>query len=237
MRIIFFGLAVFAAATSSLATSVQVTTTNSAAETEIRRHFEKLLHELREDWGRGQEGTIREVIIEASVTGDDEASGSSMYVPDKNGQVWKFQIHLQGNLDDILRDALPRQISALVLAEQVGVAPRWIGTGIGLLSESETSRLRNQRAFQKSFRDGELLPTGKLLSLREYPKDAESRSTMYVQSMAIAEFVTDRWGREALIEFGRLSTMHSPAVAIRKQFDLESVGEFDLAFRTWAVSQ
>lgn len=174
--------------------------------------------------------------IEVSI-GEDAANGSSRYRVDDNGRPQDVHIELVGNINGIIKDALPRQLSQVVLAEQIGIPPRWAEMGIGLLAESRNSQNKNWRTFRE-FRDsGNLIPAAKLFACTQFPEEPEQLRVMFVQSMAVAEFIVSTWDRDTLAALASDAKRNGIQLAVRNQLGFDNVGEFDLAFRQWAAER
>ena len=167
--------------------------------------------------------------------GDQDAKGSSRYSLDDDGRLRDVKIELEGSIDEIVRDELPRQISHILLTNAMKEYPlRWLEMGTGLLAESEMRQSESWRQFREVRDAGNLISAGEILSYREYPEDTEKLSVLYVQSMALTEFVTTAWNQETLLAFAKDASLNGAPIAVRNHLGFETVGAFDLAFRQWA---
>jgi len=207
----------------------------SANSEELKERIEISAHErlrvLREEWGDPDTAALPYPISIKVSPSNDKASGFSEYYPDLKN----VKIEVAGDMRGILDDALPRQLSHLVLAERIGIGPRWAEMGIGLLAESRKARDRNWKAFRNIRDSAELMPLGELLSYSEYPKDADDIKRMYSQSMVIAQYIVETRDRETLVKFALDSKTTDLTSAVKQNLGFETIGEFELAFRNWAA--
>jgi hypothetical protein len=203
----------------------------------IRRKADALLSRLRKDWAdEDVESPHCRIQIEASINAG-ESQGLSSYHQGADGRPRDVKIELMGDIDGVIKDALPRQLSQIVLAERIGVPPRWAGMGIGLLAESRKSQKRNWRTFRGFKESGNLIPTAELFAYTQYPKQPEKIKVMYVQSMALAEFIVSTWGKETLVAFAADAKRAGAPLAIHNHLDFDTLGDFDRAFLQWAAER
>lgn len=214
-----------------------VTAGKDASGELIRRKADALLSRLRKDWADVDvESPHHRIQIEAAIS-EDEARGWSTYHPGADGRPSDVKIEVSGTIDGVVKDALPRQLSQVVLTERIGIPPRWAGMGVGLLAESRRSQNKNWRDF-RGFRDsGNLIPAAELLAYTQYPTQREKLNVMYVQSMAIVEFIVSTWDRETFVAFAADAKRSGAPLAVRNHLALDTVGDFDLAFRQWAAER
>ncbi|TWU40288.1 hypothetical protein Q31b_36350 [Novipirellula aureliae] len=211
-----------------------VVTAGSGEDQErVECYAQATLASLRKDWGDEAIPILAyPVTIEISRS-NDKAWGVSTYYPGLKN----LKIEVGGDFEGILSNALPRQLSHLVLAERIEKAPRWAEMGIGLLSESRNSRDRHWKVFREARDGGMLMPFNELLTYTEYPKDVSDVIKMYSQSMVVAQYVAETWDRETLIRFVSDSKRIDLSSAIKKHLGFNSVGEFELGFRNWAADK
>lgn len=226
-----------ALADSTSGSELVVTRGKDASDELIRRKAESLLSKLRKDWaGANVESPHQRIQIDAAIS-EDEAQGWSTYYPGADGRPRSVNVEVTGNINGVVKDALPRQLSQVVLAERIGVPPRWAGMGVGLLAESRQSQNKNWRTFRGIRDSGNLIPAAELLAYTQYPTQSEKLKIMYVQSMAIAEFIVSTWDRETFVAFVADAKRSGAPLAVRNHLAFDTVGDFDLAFRQWAADR
>jgi hypothetical protein len=226
-----------ALAESASGVEVTVDGEHDSSRNVIQQRADLLLSKLRKDSAEIATARPKDRIKIAVTIRAHAAKGSSRYRIDADGRPQVVQIELVGDINGILSDELPRQLTQIVLAEQIGVPPRWAEMGVGLLAESPREQNRNWQIFRELRDSGAMISAKKLLEYTQYASESEELNTMYVQSMAFTDFIVSTWGREKFVAFLADSKILGVPLAIREHFDFDNVGEFDLAFRQWAAAR
>lgn len=108
-------------------------------------------------------------------------------------------IRLEGTLDAVLNDLLPREITRSVLENRFGgKLPRWAVDGATLLAESERSKQAKQIRLQKIVDADERLIPLRDLVFKDYPKDI---LTFEAESCSLTRFLVERKGRKEFLDF------------------------------------
>src|SRR5262245_7606047 len=132
------------------------------------------------------------------ITLSQGAGGSSTF--DFDSKATKGRIEVQGELDRLLADVVPHEITHCVLADFFGVPiPRWADEGMAILSESDEERNRHQALAKEAVGKGDLIQTKALFQAKEYP--TRSISIFFAQGYWVTKVLVDRKDRPTLVAF------------------------------------
>lgn len=218
-------------------TRFRVFSNDSTVEARIEREAAEVLKRVQADLGPSTIGAIPPPITIYVYPGAKDATGFTQYVPTGRNRLSSIEIRSEGNIEGIIDDVLPREITHIVLAEQIGVPPRWAAMGAERLAESEATREETWSVFRQARDAGRLIPTGKLLTLEKLPKEADEARLMYAQSMALVKYIVQRWESPTFVALAGDAKRMKPSEALQERLGFDSVGEFDLAFRQWAATK
>jgi hypothetical protein len=148
------------------------------------------------------------------------------------GRPTERRIDLRTDDPTLLDDALPRELTHVVLADLFpGQAPpRWAVEGMAVLAESSAEVERYLRTVSRCDRGGELFPLASLLELTGLPK-AERITGFYVESVSLVDFLV-RWKKEkAFTTFLRDYQRYGPESALKRQYGVSSPRQLEELWR------
>ncbi|MDR3234301.1 MAG: hypothetical protein LBT46_11675 [Planctomycetaceae bacterium] len=132
------------------------------------------------------------------------AGGATTFVFDK-GEVYDWDMDIQGSKERILDSVLPHEITHIVFATHFRrPIPRWLDEGAAASVENITEKKNYQRlllTFLQS-RHPQCLPFNQLVAVKEYPDDP---MPFYAQGFSIVEYLLTQ-GEQVGIE----QTGHTP---------------------------
>ena len=164
------------------------------------------------------------------------AGGSTTFVFDK-GEVFDWDMSVQGSLERILDSVLPHEIThtiwASILRKQV---PRWIdeGAATSVEHESEKSRYRKMllEFLRQDVRRG--LPFNKMVALTEYPDDWKP---FYSQSYSTVEYLIALGGHQKLLQYTMDATQNGDWNApLRTHYGIDNLGVLQTSWIDWVVN-
>lgn len=171
----------------------------------------------------------------AKVTGQHETATGRAVVKLDGGQAVERRIDLRA--DDVMAadDALPRELTHVVLADLFPsqAPPRWAEAGMAALAASPTELDRYLRTAIRCHRDGELVPAGKLL---EAGVPAGQVTGWYVGSVSLVDFLVKWKGEKAFTTFLRDSQRYGQAQAMKRQYGVSDVRELEEAWSRGSLS-
>jgi RNA polymerase sigma factor (sigma-70 family) len=110
-------------------------------------------------------------------------------------------MRVEGELDRLLADVIPHQVTHVVLADHFkSVVPRWADEGIALLSESAEEQARYLQMFVDAANAGHAIQFKALCATRDFPANV---TAFFAESYWLAKVLVDRKDRATLITFVR----------------------------------
>ena len=167
--------------------------------------------------------------------GHPRASGATTFSFHR-GEVFGWQMTLQGPDDEVLESILPHELTHTVLACRFRrPVPRWADEGAAVLSESLTERRRQQRSVVKLFETGRRIPLGELLRMSEYPADRGAMLALYSEGVSLVSFLVERGGRIRFLAFLEDAGRSDWDAAVRSHYGGVSIEELEREWMAWAV--
>ena len=164
------------------------------------------------------------------------AGGATTFVFE-NGEVYGWEMDIQGSMQRIVDSVLPHEVTHMVLASHFRrPIPRWLdegaATSVEHASEKENYRRLLMRFLREDVRKG--LPFNRMVTLKEYPSDP---MPFYSQGFSVVEYLIDLGGHRLLLEFaGDGMGSGNWNAAVRKHYGKENLGELQLAWVDWVAA-
>ena len=109
------------------------------------------------------------------------------------GEVFGFDMTVQGSLERILDSVIPHEVCHMKTAcDTRRPLPRWADEGIATLFEEESERRRQWKLAEEVLGTNRAIPIGELLRITEYPKNMQHVLTLYAEGAALTEFLISR---------------------------------------------
>ncbi len=140
------------------------------------------------------------------------------------GRIVSRRIDIRVDADNWQHDALPHELTHVVLADRFGTRqlPAWINEGIGVLAESNPKKKIRAGTFREAQKRGTVYTVPNLINLREYPKP-QFRDAFYVQSAAIVQLLIERENPQEFMRFADCLLDSGMDQALRQVFDLDGL--------------
>jgi hypothetical protein len=160
------------------------------------------------------------------------ASVGCTSVQQDGGRVVLRRIDLRSDAPDWRSNALPHELTHVVLADRVTLErlPRWLDEGLAMTSEASALHLRREEVLQKALADGRL-PSARSLLNGGVPRAETARDVFYSQSHSLVRFLLERGDSETLMDFLLAGQRGGYEQALRESYGFKSVAEFDTAWR------
>ena len=164
------------------------------------------------------------------------AGGATTFVFD-NGEVYGWEMDIQGSVRRIVDSVLPHEITHTILASHFRrPIPRWLdegaATSVEHVSERENYRRLLMQFLREDVRKG--LPFNRMVALKEYPSDP---MPFYSQGFSVVEYLIDLGGHRRLLEFaGEGMESGNWNAAVWKHYGKANLGELQLAWIDWVAA-
>lgn len=115
------------------------------------------------------------------------------------GEVYGWDMHVQGSRQRVLDSVLPHEITHTIFASYFRQPlPRWADEGACTTVEHR-SEIGKQEALLINFlKTGQGIPFGQMFAMREYP---ENVLPLYAQGLSLTQFLIERRGKQEFLAF------------------------------------
>ena len=163
------------------------------------------------------------------------AAGSTTF-SFRRGEVFGWQMTLQGPDDEVLESILPHELTHAILACRFRrPVPRWADEGAAVLAESTAERRRQRQAVRRLIETGRQIPLVKLLAMSEYPTDRRGMLSLYAQGVSLVSFLVERGGRARFLAFLDDAGRRDWDVAVRSHYGSVSIAALEREWSAWVV--
>ena len=167
------------------------------------------------------------------------AGGKTSFIFE-NGNVFDWDMEIQGPYDKIIDSVLPHEITHMILASHFRKPiPRWLDEGLATSVEDKSEK-ENYRRMLRHFLQSDVqrcFPFNEMVAMKEYPSDA---MPFYAQGFSTVEYLLE-YGRQfdtnehrRLVQFTQ-SAMHSGdwKSALQEHYDIQSLGDLQTSWIQW----
>lgn len=164
------------------------------------------------------------------------AGGETSFSFDR-GEVYGWRMLVQGTLERIIDSVIPHEVSHTVFACHFRrPLPRWADEGAATLVEHESERRVQQLRLKQVFHSASKYPLKRLLTIKEYPRDMQRVLTLYAQGYSLADFLVQRKGKQAFLEFLNDAHRQGWEKSIRKNYRIAGVEQLERVWSNWFLA-
>jgi hypothetical protein len=165
----------------------------------IGRAAEQYRRELATDWlGAELSNWPQPCPIHAQVAPNLGAGGATSFMFD-HGDVFGWQMNIQGSEERILDSVLPHEVTHTVFASYFRrPLPRWADEGACTTVEHQSERGKQERMLIDFLRTGRGIAFSQMFVMTEYPQDI---LPLYAQGYALARFLIDQKGKHEFLSY------------------------------------
>ncbi|REJ88121.1 MAG: hypothetical protein DWQ34_23145 [Planctomycetota bacterium] len=173
-----------------------VTAPSDEIAEQVGKAAEFYRRELAEAWlGETLPRWYRPCPIKVKV-GQIGAGGATTFTFE-GGEVFGWNMQVQGSLERILDSVIPHEVSHTIFASHFRCPlPRWADEGAATLVEHESERMRQVKLLDQVIQTNRRIPLPELLEISEYPSDMRDVLTLYAEGYSLADFLVQQHGRE-----------------------------------------
>ncbi len=160
---------------------------------------ERYRRELAQEWlGQTLPNWSRPCPIEVRVGPELGAGGATSFVFDR-GEVFGWQMTIQGSLERVLDSVLPHEVTHTIFASHFRQPlPRWADEGACSTVEHASERLKQQRMLITFLKTGRGISFQRMFAMAEYPRDV---LPLYAQGHSLATFLIQQGGRRKFVSY------------------------------------
>jgi hypothetical protein len=232
-------LAICAADWAGLAEAAGYRTANFVIEAptqELARKIgdaaEQYRHDLALEWiGRPLPRWANPCPITAEVAAHLGAGGATSFVFDR-GEVFGWQMSIQGSEQRILDSVLPHEVTHTIFASHFRQPlPRWADEGACTTVEHPSERARQHRMLIEFLTTGRGIAFPQMFAMREYPPDV---LPLYAQGYSLARYLIERGGRRKYVDFvGQGLASGNWSAALQRFYGIAGPGDMQTVWLDW----
>ncbi len=164
------------------------------------------------------------------------AGGATTFIFN-NGEVYGWEMDIQGSARRIADSVLPHEITHMILASHFRrPIPRWLDEGAATSVEHVSERDNYRRLLMQFLREDvrKGLPFNRMVALKEYPSDP---MPFYAQGFSVVEYLLSLGGHRRFMEFaGDGMRSGNWNIAVKRYYGKENLGELQLSWIDWVAA-
>jgi len=172
--------------------------------------------------------------------GDDLGAGGKTSFIFENGEVFGWEMEIQGSFERILDSVLPHEITHMILASYFRQPiPRWLDEGAATSVEHQSEQEKYRRMLRHFLQPNvqRCFPLNRLVAMRDYPADP---MPFYAQGFSLVEYLLE-YGRQfddyehrRLVRFAQSAMQTGDwQSALQEHYGIPSLGELQLSWVEW----
>jgi len=192
--------------------------------------------ELAQEWtGRVMPRWSSECPILVRV-GQIGAGGATTFQFDR-GEVYGWNMKIQGTPERILDSVLPHEINHTIFACHFRQPlPRWADEGAASLIEHESERGRLKRIHEQALGKPEQIPLKQLLSMKNYPTDERQVLVLYAEGYSLADYLIQLSDRPYYLKFLSTALQHGWEPALKQFYGYDKVERLERDLNQWVLA-
>ncbi|VAX41714.1 hypothetical protein MNBD_PLANCTO02-2491 [hydrothermal vent metagenome] len=164
------------------------------------------------------------------------AGGATTFAFDR-GEVFGWQMNVQGTEERILDSVIPHEISHTIFASYFRrPLPRWADEGAATLVEHSSEKSRQTLLLKQVWKSRRRISLRSLLTIKEYPKKMEDVLTLYAEGYSLADFLVQAGGKKRYLHFLEDAHRNGWEKAIHRQYNLKGIQELDTRWSKWVLA-
>lgn len=185
-------------------------------------------HEVN-NWG--------EPCVVSVVVGKNLGAGGATRFKFHDGEVYGWNMEVQGSLERILDSVIPHEVNHTILACYFRrKVPRWADEGAATVVEHISERSRSFDLAEKLVNQGRRIPLRVLLSMKQYPRDNDQVLAMYAQGYSLVEFLLQHKGRKHFLNFLNDAHHRGWDRAIASFYGSQGIEELEQKWSSWVLA-
>jgi hypothetical protein len=200
--------------------------------TEVGQAAEDYRRELAVEWlGKEMPTWYQPCPITVEAGPQLGAGGATSFIFD-HGDVFGWQMTIQGSRERILDSVLPHEITHTIFASYFRrPLPRWADEGASSTVEHDSERRKQQRMLIQFLQTRRGIAFNDMFAMKQYPKDI---LPLYAQGHSLATFLVAQGGKRKFLQYVKEGlTTDDWTTATRSHYQFASLGKLQTAWLDW----
>ncbi|MHC4402718.1 MAG: hypothetical protein ACYTG0_23900 [Planctomycetota bacterium] len=191
-----------------------IRTTSQRLAEQFGKAAERYRRDLAVLWlGKPMPKWSRPCVVTARVSPNLGAGGETTFAFDR-GEVYGWQMTIQGSAERIFDSVLPHEITHTIFACHFRQPlPRWADEGGATSVEHPSERAKHRKMLIDFLRTKRGIAFDRMLPMMKYPCDPCDMLPLYAQGYTLADFLIQRAGRKQFLEFLAEGIQHERCTA------------------------
>jgi hypothetical protein len=192
---------------------------------------------LAREWlGRELPRWYRPCQVTITAVGQVGAGGATTFTF-AGGQVFNWNMRVQGSAERILDSVIPHEVSHTIFASHFRrPLPRWADEGAASLVEHESERHRQLLLLRQVFNTPQRIPLPQLIAMKEYPSDMQAVLTLYAEGYSLADYLVQSGGKDRYLHFLQDAHERDWNYAIHTYYGLPDVVSLERRWSDWVMA-
>jgi hypothetical protein len=199
---------------------------------QVGEEAERFRRELAIQWlGQALPKWSRPCPIVVKVGPNLGAGGATSFMFD-HGEVFGWQMNIQGSLERVLDSVLPHEVTHTIFASHFRQPlPRWADEGACTTVEHPSERAKQQRMLIQFLQTGRGIAFSQMFAMRDYPRDV---MPLYSQGHSLVTFLLHRGGPDRFMAYvGDGLKSDRWVETTRKHYGFASLAELQNTWLDW----
>lgn len=214
---------------------VHAPTTDIARQ--VAQAAESSRRKLAVQWYGHEVNNWGERCVVSVVVGKNLGAGGATRFKFHDGEVYGWNMEVQGSLERILDSVIPHEVNHTILACYFRrKVPRWADEGAATVVEHISEKSRSFDLAEKLVNQGRRIPLRVLLSMKQYPRDNDQVLAMYAQGYSLVEFLLQRKGRKHFLNFLNDAHHRGWDRAIASFYGSQGIEQLEQKWSSWVLA-
>ena len=168
--------------------------------------------------------------------GDNLAPGGATTFVFSNGEVYDWDMNIQGTAERMVESGIPHEVTHTIFACRFRQpVPRWVDEGAATSVEHISEKTKYRRMLVDFLQTNRGIAFRTMVNAKDYPPDA---MPFYAQSYTAAEYLIARGGRKRYIAFVEMGIQTNDwSKALQQYYGYENLAQFQNVWLTWVSNQ
>lgn len=161
------------------------------------------------------------------------AGGATSFVFDR-GEVFGWQMTIQGSFERVLDSVLPHEVTHTIFASHFRQPlPRWADEGACTTVEHVSERTKQQKMLIQFLQTGRGIPFSAMFAMKEYPQDV---LPLYAQGHSLTSWLIAHGGKQKFLKFvGDGLETEDWVGMLNRHYGISSLGQLQNTWLDWVA--